>query len=128
MKKIFFLGAFILASNFMFAQNMEAATKRAEARTESMSSSLQLTAEQKERVKQLLTGIEMKMEAVNAEPSFTADQRAEQVQGNKNAEMQILKEILTEEQYARHEASLKAGTRKVGAKTDAPVIKQKATN
>lgn len=128
MKKIFFLGAFILASNFMFAQNMEAATKRAEARTESMSSSLQLTAEQKERVKQLLTGIEMKMEAVNAEPSFTADQRAEQVQGNKNAEMQILKEILTEEQYARHEASLKAGTREVGAKTDAPVIKQKATN
>jgi len=127
MKKIIFLGTFLLASTVMFAQDMTAAAERAEKRTQAMASSLQLTADQKVQVKQLLTGIEMKLEAASDEPEFTAEQRAEQIQGNKDAEMRLLKEILNEDQYARHEQSLKP-TRKVGTESKSTLIKQKATN
>ena len=102
MKKIVLIASLFLLGQASFAQDMNKAAETAITRTALMTEQLALDAQQQENVKNLLTGIEMKLEAVRNEPSFTPEQRAEQIQMNKEAETHMLGNILTEEQMEKH--------------------------
>lgn len=102
MKKIVLIVSMFLMGQSIFAQDMNAAAERATARATKMTTELALTAEQQVKVQNLLNGIEMKLEAARNEPSFTAEQRAEQIKMNKEAELYMLGTILTDSQMQKH--------------------------
>lgn len=107
MKKLIILCALFIVGNSAIAQDMAAAQARADQKTNSMISSLSLNAEQAEKVKTLNLGLEQKYEAINANASFTAEQKAEQIQLNKDGEKTALRGILNDTQYAQFENSEK---------------------
>lgn len=119
MKKIILIVSMFLMGQSIFAQDMNAAVDRGAARATKMTTELALTAEQQEKVKNLLTGIEMKLEAARNEPSFTPEQRAEQIKMNKEGELHMLGTILTEAQMQKHKELAK----REAAKQEAPANK-----
>lgn len=102
MKKIIIIASMFITGHSVFSQEATTPVQRAEARTAEMTSKLSLTADQQVKVKNLLTGIESKLNAAENEPSFTPEQRAEQIKMNKEAENHMLKTILTEEQMEKY--------------------------
>jgi hypothetical protein len=113
MKKIVLIASMFLLGQASFAQDMNKATEIAANRTVLMTEQLALDAQQQENVKNLLTGIEMKLEAARNEPSFTPEQRAEQIQMNKDAEIQMLGNILTVEQMEKYKIVTKRSATKM---------------
>jgi hypothetical protein len=88
----------LLLGSYSFAQSQEAAEK-AQKQGEHLAKELDLSAEQKEKVVQLSTGIFQKNEAVYNNEKLSSDDKKAQLQGNNNALRSQLKTILTEEQY-----------------------------
>lgn len=110
MKKITFIAAFILSTQFSFSQDLAAAAERATIKSEAMISSLNLNAEQAEQITMFYNGLEQKFEYIAAEPSFTTEQRAEQIAMNKEAETNFLIKLLTPEQLETYKQQQKAST------------------
>ena len=110
MKKITFIAAFILSTQFSYSQDLAAAAERATVKSEAMISSLGLNTEQSEKIKRFYNGLEQKYEYVNADPNFTPEQRAEQIEMNKKAEVNYLKSILSEEQFETYKTQQKASS------------------
>ena len=110
MKKITFIAAFILSTQLSFSQDMAAAAERATIKSEAMISSLGLNTEQAEQITMFYNGLEQKFEYIAAEPSFTNEQRTEQIAMNKEAETNFLIKLLTPEQLETYKQQQKAST------------------
>jgi len=103
MKKLFIICALFIGANTAFSQDMAAAQVRADQKTTQLVKNLALDAEQTQKVQSLIFGIEQKNEAINASAELTTDQKAERLQMNFEGEKSMMKNILTETQYAQYE-------------------------
>jgi Spy/CpxP family protein refolding chaperone len=70
--------------------------------TEMLTQQLLLTPEQKAKVLELNTGINMKDEGVRSNTALAPDQKKAAFQGNNNARREQMKIILTPEQYEKY--------------------------
>jgi hypothetical protein len=94
--------AFIVSANISYGQE-KTAEERAAAQTEHMATSLGLSAEQKSQVAELNMGVVQKNEAVKQNPNMTQEQKAEAIKGNNEGGKNMLRTILTPEQFTKYE-------------------------
>ena len=81
---------------------------RASRLTEEMTTELSLTSEQVPKVSEINLGIAKKNEGVRNNPNISEDQKKEIYKNNEIARSNMLKSVLTAEQFAKYEASDKA--------------------
>lgn len=81
---------------------------RASRLTEEMTTELSLTSEQVPKVSEINLGIAKKNEGVRTNPNISEDQKKEIYKNNEIARSNMLKSVLTAEQFAKYEASDKA--------------------
>ena len=113
------LGALLIAmsANFSMAQsNVDKAT----AQTEQMNVQLALSSDQKARIAELNFGIFDKNEAIIKDNSMSEELKKQSIEGNNEARLEILRGILTNEQYevykkSEHEKSSKVSSGNVKA-------------
>lgn len=89
---------------------------RAKHQTDHMTSSLDLTPEQKEQVEQLNLKVAQKIQAVRENETLTQDQKVEFINGNKEDQKRVLKTILSDEQFAKWEEMQAAHKEKAEAR------------
>jgi hypothetical protein len=90
--------------------------ERADAKTEKMAEKLGLTPEQKERVKVLNRKVAQKISAIKKDESMTDEKKKEFIKGNMKDHKNVMKQILTEEQFTQYEEWIKARKAKKKAK------------
>ena len=113
------LGALILimSANFSMAQSVG---EKATAQTEQMNVQLALSSDQKARIAELNFGIFDKNEAIIKDNSMSEELKKQSIEGNNEARLEILRGILTNEQYevykkSEHEKSSKVSSGNVKA-------------
>jgi len=103
MKTIKIILATLLISASSFAQTSKTAEQKAAEQTEKMKTELGLTAEQTERVKEVNYGIVQKNEGVR-NSTMTDAQKKESITYNEEARDNMMKDILTAEQFEKYKA------------------------
>lgn len=113
MKSLFFIVAAMLLSVNSFAQapnhnNKEPKSPedRAKFQTEKMASELQLTEGQKEQVYTINLGIAQKNEGIR-NSNFSEDEKRSIIQSNREAQVEMLKNVLTAAQFEKMKANFK---------------------
>ncbi len=84
-------------------KEMKTPAERASRLTERMTKQLVLTADQAQKVSEVNTGIASKNEAVRTATNMTPVQKKEALAGNRGAQMEMYKGILTPEQMTKCE-------------------------
>ena len=99
------IGALLLTMsvNFSMAQDIK---QKATSQTESMTTQLGLTAEQKAKVSELNFGIFDKNEAISKDANMSQEVKNESTKSNNEARIEILRQILTAEQHEMYVKSL----------------------
>src|SRR5882672_4588806 len=122
------LGSLVACSNLAMAQDQKPGGGRrgpsVEQRMERMTEELKLTDEQKPKVKAVLEDSQKKQQELFSDSSVSREDRREKMRGIRDNEDKKLKEILTADQYAKHEkmreemrAAGKGGKKKGGDDT-----------
>ncbi len=98
------IGALLLmmAFNFSMAQSV---SEKATAQTEKMDSELGLASDQKARIAELNFGIMDKNEAILNDPKMSEEVKKQSIQGNNDSRLEILRGILSPEQYEAYKKS-----------------------
>jgi len=122
MKSIKIILASLLISASSFAQTAKSPEQRATEQTEKMKSELGLTVDQAARVKEVNLGIVNKNDGVR-NSTMTEAQKQESIKYNEEARDNMMKEILTSEQFEKYklfksEKSGIKGTVKMNIKKD----------
>lgn len=103
---------FLLAGMILFmtalnstAQEREQMTaqERAAKQTERMTTQLQLTADQRQKIEEINLGIIMKNDAVRNDPNMSDELKRESVKQNNLARKELFRTILTAEQFTKLE-------------------------
>lgn len=103
---------FILAGMILFmtalnstAQEREQMTaqERAAKQTERMTTELQLTADQRQKIEEINLGVIMKNDAVRNDPNMSDELKRESVKQNNLARKELFRTILTAEQFTKLE-------------------------
>ncbi len=103
---------FILAGMILFmtalnstAQEREQMTaqERAAKQTERMTTELQLTADQRQKIEEINLGVIMKNDAVRNDPNMSDELKRESVKQNNLARKELFRTILTAEQFSKLE-------------------------
>lgn len=92
------LGVILLTMsvNFSMAQSV---SEKATAQTEKMELELGLASDQKARISDLNFGILSKNDAIINDPNMSEEVKKQSIQGNNDSRLEILKGILTQEQF-----------------------------
>lgn len=98
MKKIILTLGIALICQLASAQDMAAAGQRAVTRYQTLDATLHFTNDQKDKVRDLLNGIEEKQEYVKFDANLSAEQKIEFTQKNEEAFQHIFINILTDSQ------------------------------
>ena len=102
--KFFTIGLFMLGSTTLFGQ--KTAEEKATAQTSKMKTELGLTEDQTSKVKEINLGIIQKNEAVMSNASMTEELKRSTIKSNNEARMNMLKNVLTSEQYTKLELKI----------------------
>ncbi len=102
------LGALLLTMSFNFSMAQSVA-ERATAQTENMDIQLGLASDQKAKIADLNFGILDKNEAILNDANLSEEVKKESIDGNNEARLEILRGILTAEQYEIYKKSLTRG-------------------
>jgi hypothetical protein len=103
---------FILAGMILFmtalnstAQEREQMTaqERAAKQTERMTTELQLTADQRQKIEEINLGVVMKNDAVRNDPNMSDELKRESIKQNNLARKELFRTILTTEQFTKLE-------------------------
>lgn len=89
-------------SGIALAHNDEEIEKQAKEKTEYLAKELQLNETQKESVYEIVSGIMKKNDEIN-HSKFSSEEKKQILEDNKKAEAEMLKGILSEEQFARYQ-------------------------
>ncbi|OJX37101.1 MAG: hypothetical protein BGO87_15165 [Flavobacteriia bacterium 40-80] len=89
-------------SGIALAHNGEEIEKQAKEKTEYLAKELQLNETQKESVYEIVSGIMKKNDEIN-HSKFSSEEKKQILEDNKKAEAEMLKGILSEEQFARYQ-------------------------
>lgn len=93
--------ALMMTVNFSMAQSNASIEEKANAQTEKMDIQLELSSDQKIRVHDLTLGILSKNDAVLNDQNMPEATKNESIAGNNEAYNEMMKEILTPEQYTK---------------------------
>ncbi len=96
------IGAMLLLGSMSFAQKSITTGELALKETEQMKTELQLTPVQIENVASINNGIATKNTAITTNANLTEAQKQEALKSNEEARQSMLKNVLTEEQYAKY--------------------------
>lgn len=88
--------------NSAFAQEATA-QERAQKQTESMTTNLELTEDQIPKVYEINLGVNLKNEAIRNNAEMSEELKKEAIKGNNDGRKAMLKNVLTEEQFAKYE-------------------------
>lgn len=91
-----------LSVNYTMAQSIE---EKATAQTEQMDNQLGLASDQKAKIEELNLAIFSKNEAIKNDPNMSETLKKQSTEGNNAARMDMLREVLTPEQYEMYEKS-----------------------
>ncbi len=91
-----------LSVNFTMAQTIE---EKAAAQTEQMDIQLGLASDQKANIAALNHAILSKIESIKNDPNMSEDLKKQSIDGNHEGRMDMLREILTPEQFDTYKAS-----------------------
>ncbi len=105
MKKIVLIVGLLFIGHLANAQDMNKALATAKERYEKYDKVLNFSDEQKEKVKNLLDGIEQKQEYVRTSDAMSEDLKQESISKNKEAFQRIFISYLTEEQKVKYKAN-----------------------
>lgn len=89
-------------SGIALAHNGEEIEKQAKEKTEYLTKELQLNEVQKESVHEIIYGIMKKNDDIN-HSKFSTEEKKQILEDNKKAEAEMLKGILSEEQFAHYQ-------------------------
>ena len=96
------IGAMLLLGSMSFAQKSITTGELALKETEQMKTELQLTPVQIENVASINNGIATKNTAITTNANLTEAQKQEALKSNEEGRQSMLKNVLTEEQYAKY--------------------------
>jgi hypothetical protein len=102
--KFFTIGLIMLGSTTLFGQ--KTAEEKATAQTAKMKTELGLTEDQTSKVKEINLGIIQKNEAVMSNASMSEELKRTTIKSNNDARMNMLKNVLTSEQYTKLELKI----------------------
>ena len=107
LKSLFIAVVLICTAHSLTAQEQTKKTpeERAKLQTDRMTKQLVLTADQQSKVAELNLGIAKKNESIRNNVNMTAEQKKESINGNIQAQNDVLKTILTLEQFEKHKKS-----------------------
>lgn len=102
MKKNILTAGVVLLSQLLVAQDLDKALERANERYDKYNALLNFSAEQSEKVKSLLVGIEQKQEYVQFDGNYSDEQKKEVTAKNEEVFETIFVGFLTDEQKEKY--------------------------
>ena len=98
------LGMLLVTAGLNTAVSPETtAQERAQKQTESMTTNLELTEDQIPKVYEINLGVNLKNEAIRNNAEMSEESKKEAIKGNNDGRKAMLKNVLTEEQFAKYE-------------------------
>jgi hypothetical protein len=102
MKSLFLVIAIIFSCTLAFAQDMQAAEKRATKYSETLSKDLSLKEDQKVKVQKIIKESEVEIEKIKANNALSTSEKNKQIDSVLKTEKSEMKKILTTEQFSKY--------------------------